>query len=117
MLVPLDPKDARIKMTMLTHITTDGDTEAMDDKQYGESLHRSLRHELMMICHAMQLPHASRADTVKALRAMVYWPSAETDVENFCDTCDICLANRDPMTRLGSSMTSTRSHDDRQECF
>ena len=45
---------------------------------------------------------------MKALRAMAYWPSAETDVEKCCDTCDTCLANRDPMTRLGSSMTSTR---------
>ena len=45
---------------------------------------------------------------MKALRAMAYWPSAETDVENFCGTCDTCLANRNPMPRLGSSMTSTR---------
>ena len=107
-LVPLVPKDAKIKMTVLQNITADGDTEAMDDKQYGEALHRSLRHELMMICHAMQLPHASRADTMQALRAMAYWPSAGKDVETICDTCDTCLANRDPMTRLGSSMTSTQ---------
>ena len=107
-MVPLVPKDARIKMTVLQNITADGDTEAMDDKQYGEALHRSLRHELMTICHATQLPHASKADTMKVLRTMAYWPSAERDVEKFSDTCDTCLANRDPMARLGSSMTSTR---------
>ena len=45
---------------------------------------------------------------MKGLRAMAYWPSAETDVERFCDKCDECLANRSPMARLGSTMTSTR---------
>ena len=54
-LVSLVPKDARIKMTVLQNITAHGDTEAMDDKQYGGALHRSLTHELMAICHAVQL--------------------------------------------------------------
>ena len=101
-LVPLVPKDAQVKITMLEKLIVDGETTE------GEEQHRSLRHELMMVCHAMQLPHASRADTMKALSAMIYWPSAETDVEKFCDTCEVCLANRNPMTRLGSTMTSTR---------
>ena len=91
---------------MLEKLIIDGETTA------GEEQHMSLRHELMMVCHAVQLSHASRADKMKALRALAYWPSAETDVEKFCDTCesscDVCLANRNPMTRLGSSMTSTR---------
>ena len=91
-LVPLIPRNAQIKLTMLTKII------AKNDAEDGHDQHRSLRHELMMICHAMQQPHASRAATMKGLRAMAYWPSAETDVERFCDTCDECLANRSPMT-------------------
>ena len=66
-LVPLIPKDARVKVTMLENITVDVNREALDDLQYCEALHKSLRRELMMICHAMQPPHASRADTMKAL--------------------------------------------------
>ena len=101
-LVPRIPSNAQVKLTVLTKIIAD------DDAEIGHEQHRSLRHELMMICHTMQQPHASRAGTMKGLRVMAYWPSAETDVEQFCDTCDECLANRSPMTRLGSTMTSTR---------
>ena len=100
-LVPLIPLDARIKMTMLEQIVVAGTTTVDDD------LHRTLRTEIMTITHAMQLPHASRVNTIKALRNMAYWPSADTDVQRFCDTCGVCLANRNPTTRLGSSMPST----------
>ena len=79
-LVPLIPLDARIKMIMLEQIVVAGTTTVDDD------LHRTLRTEIMTITHAMQLPHASRMDTMKALRNMAYWPLAETDVQRFCDT-------------------------------
>ena len=47
-LVPLIPSNARVKMTVLTKIIADAEAEV------GHDQHRSLRHELMMICHAMQ---------------------------------------------------------------
>ena len=59
-LVPLVPKDARVTMTVLESIAVKGTTTVADE------LHRTLRHEIMMITHAMQMPHASRADTMKA---------------------------------------------------
>ena len=45
---------------------------------------------------------------MKALRAMAYWPSAESRCGKVLRHVRRVLANRDPMTRLGSSMTSTR---------
>ena len=101
-LVPLIPNNAQVKLTVLEHIAAEGSTTTRDE------LHRTLRHELLMICHAMQSPHPSRTDMMKALRTMAYWPSAEMDVQYFCDTCAVCLANRSPMLKLGSTMTSTR---------
>ena len=65
-LVPLIPRNAQVKMTVLTKIIAD------DEAEIGHEQHRPLRHELMMICHAMQQPHASRAGTIKGLRAMAY---------------------------------------------
>ena len=84
------------------------DSIAAEGTPTDDELHRSLRHDLMMICHAMQLPHSSRVDTMKALRTMAYWPSAEADVARFCDTCAICLSNRNPKQQLGNTMEATR---------
>ena len=100
-LVPMIPMDVQAKLTSLEPIVEGGTTK------YDE-MHRDLRHDIMVMAHAFQQPHAGRAATMHAVRQMAYWPSAEEDVKRFCDSCAECLSHRKPAIRAGSTMTSTR---------
>ena len=100
-LVPMIPEDVKAKLTSLEPIVAGGTTKC-------DEMHRDLRHDIMIMAHAFQQPHAGRAATMRTVRTMSYWPSAELDIHYFCNTCAECLANRKPTMRAGSTMTSTR---------
>jgi hypothetical protein len=65
-LVPMIPMDVQAKLTSLEPIVEGGTTK------YDE-MHRDLRHDIMVMAHAFQQPHAGRAATMHAVRQMAYW--------------------------------------------
>jgi hypothetical protein len=66
-----------------------------------------LREDFIWIAHNAQTPHTPLHETIRKIKAQVWWPGLETQVRRWYDSCSLCLPHRKGLAVIGMGLQNS----------